>query len=86
VLLGANKAGLTRDALLNALIKENIGTGVHYTALHLHPYYRETFGYREGDFPQTEYIAERTLSLPVSAKLTQTDIDDVVSALQKILG
>ena len=86
VLLGDNQAGLTRDALLNALIKENIGTGVHYTALHLHPYYRETFGYREGDFPQTEYIAERTLSLPVSAKLTKTDTGDVVSALQKILG
>ncbi|GBR75386.1 UDP-4-amino-4,6-dideoxy-N-acetyl-beta-L-altrosamine transaminase [Candidatus Termititenax persephonae] len=86
VLLDTDRVKITRDALLNALIKENIGTGVHYTALHLHPYYRESFGYQEGDFPQAEYVAERVLSLPLSAKLTAQDVDDVVKALEKILG
>jgi dTDP-4-amino-4,6-dideoxygalactose transaminase len=86
VLLDTDKVSLTRDELLNALNKENIGAGVHYTALHLHPYYRETFGYRDGDFPQAEYVAGRILSLPLSAKLTPRDIDDVVAALEKILG
>ncbi|GBR72491.1 UDP-4-amino-4,6-dideoxy-N-acetyl-beta-L-altrosamine transaminase [Candidatus Termititenax aidoneus] len=86
VLLDTDKTSLTRDELLNALVKENIGAGVHYTALHLHPYYRKTFGYRDGDFPNAEYAAERILSLPLSAKLTPEDVDDVVAALEKILG
>ncbi|MDR1323998.1 MAG: DegT/DnrJ/EryC1/StrS family aminotransferase [Candidatus Margulisbacteria bacterium] len=86
VLLDTDKTALTRDELLNALVKENIGAGVHYTALHLHPYYRKTFGYQNGDFPQAEYVAERILSLPLSAKLTPQDVDDVVAALEKILG
>lgn len=86
VLLNTDKTKMKRDDLLNALIKENIGTGVHYTALHLHPYYKKTFGYKAGDFPQTEYIADRILSLPISAKLEQTDVDDVIFALEKILS
>ncbi|MDR2431027.1 MAG: DegT/DnrJ/EryC1/StrS family aminotransferase [Candidatus Margulisbacteria bacterium] len=77
---------ITRDKLLDALIQEKIGAGVHYTALHLHPYYRETFGHRRGDFPAAEYTADRILSLPLSAKLTEQDVDDVVSALEKTLG
>jgi dTDP-4-amino-4,6-dideoxygalactose transaminase len=84
-LLDTDKTDLTRDELLNALTKENIGAGVHYTALHLHPYYRETFGYKNGDFPNAEYVSERILSLPLSAKLTPRDVDDVVAALEKIL-
>jgi dTDP-4-amino-4,6-dideoxygalactose transaminase len=86
VLLETGRSRLTRDQLLNALIKENIGTGVHYTALHLHPYYRETFGYKPGDFPQTEFVAERILSLPLSARLTRRDVADVVAALEKSLN
>ena len=55
-----------RDAALDELVRLNIGTGVHYTALHLHPYYRETFGHGPGDFPNAEHIGDRTLSLPLS--------------------
>ena len=86
VLLDIDNCSLTRDDLLNALIKENIGTGVHYTALHLHPYYQETFGYQRGDFPNAEFVSDRTLSLPLSAKLTDLDVTDVIEALKKILG
>jgi dTDP-4-amino-4,6-dideoxygalactose transaminase len=85
-LIDTEKTALTRDKLLDALIKEKIGTGVHYTALHLHPYYQNAFGYRRGDFPETEYITDRILSLPISAKLTERDVSDVVSALEKILA
>ncbi|MDR1452481.1 MAG: DegT/DnrJ/EryC1/StrS family aminotransferase [Candidatus Margulisbacteria bacterium] len=86
VLLDTDRAALTRDELLNALTQENIGAGVHYTALHLHPYYRAAFGYKDGDFPDAEYVSGRILSLPLSAKLTPRDVDDVVEALEKILG
>lgn len=86
VLLDIDNVKLTRDDLLNALIKEKIGTGVHYTALHLHPYYQNTYGYKRGDFPNTEFVSDRTLSLPISAKLTDEDVNDVIEALEKILS
>ena len=85
VLLDTDKTQLTRDQLLNALIKEKIGTGVHYTALHLHPYYQQTYGYKRGDFPQAEFVSDRTLSLPISANLSDEDVNDVITALKKIL-
>ena len=76
----------SRDQTLNELIRLNIGTGVHYTALHLHPYYRETFGHKPGDFPNAEYIGERTLSLPLSTKLSDDDVAAVVEALTHVLS
>ncbi|HWP46817.1 MAG TPA: DegT/DnrJ/EryC1/StrS family aminotransferase [Candidatus Limnocylindrales bacterium] len=86
VLLHIDRIKKSRDQVLNELIQENIGTGVHYTALHLHPYYRQAFGYKPGDFPNAEYIGERTLSLPLSPKLTDEDVEDVIKALKKVLG
>ncbi|NLE00030.1 MAG: DegT/DnrJ/EryC1/StrS family aminotransferase [Fibrobacter sp.] len=78
--------GLNRDELMDALYKMNIGSGVHYTALHLHPYYHDTYNYRPGDFPNAELVGNSTLSLPFSAGLTDADVKDVISALKKILG
>lgn len=52
----------SRDDVLTSLHRQNIGTGAHYRALHLHPYYQDAFGYRPGDFPNAEWIWERTLS------------------------
>jgi dTDP-4-amino-4,6-dideoxygalactose transaminase len=76
---------ITRDQFMDLLFRENIGTGVHYTALHLHPYYRNRYGYQRGDFPNTEFVADRTVSLPLSAKLTDEDVDDVINAASTIL-
>ena len=74
----------TRDHVLNALHAEGIGTGVHFIALHLQPFYRQALGYRPGDFPVAEQISERTLSIPLSAKLTDQDVQDVISAVRKV--
>ena len=74
----------TRDHMLNALHAEGIGTGVHFIALHLQPFYRQALGYRPGDFPVAEQISERTLSIPLSAKLTDQDVQDVISAVRKV--
>ena len=86
LLLDLDRLGIDRDTFLDEMTKRNIGTGVHYIALHLHPYYQKTFGYRRGDFPNAEWISERTVSLPVSPKLTDSDVDDVVVSVRKILG
>ena len=85
LLLDIENLTITRDEFLDLMFRENIGTGVHYTALHLHPYYRERFGYAKGDFPNTEFVADRTVSIPLSAKLTDEDVDDVVGAVTQIL-
>ena len=62
-----------------------IGTGIHYRALHLHEYYRTTYGYARGDLPNAEWISERTISLPLSPKLTDEDVDDVIDAVSRTL-
>jgi dTDP-4-amino-4,6-dideoxygalactose transaminase len=76
---------ITRDKFLEEMTKRNIGVGVHYIALHLHPYYQKTFGYKRGDFPNAEWISDRTVSLPVSAKLSDEDVEDVIEAVKGIL-
>lgn len=86
LLVDLDRLRATRDQILSALQAENIGVGVHYTAVHLHPYYRETFGYARGDFPNAEFIADRTLSLPFSTKLTDSDVEDVTTAVRKVLS
>jgi len=80
------RTGLCRDGLMEALYKKNIGTGVHYTALHLHRFYRDTYGYREGDFPNAEAVGASTLSLPLSAGMTDADVHDVIEAVKESLN
>ena len=65
--------------------RRNIGVGVHYIALHLHPYYQEAFGYKRGDFPNAEWISDRTVSIPLSPKLTDEDVADVIEAVRRIV-
>ena len=85
LILDIERLRVGRDEVMSALHKQNIGTGVHYRALHLHQYYRETFGYKQGDFPNAEWISDRTLSLPLSPKLTNEDVDDVIFAVHRTL-
>lgn len=75
-----------RDAVLSALHCQGIGTGVHYRGLHLHPYYRERFRYAVDDFPESTWLSERTLSIPLSPKLTDEDVEDVIEALINTLN
>jgi len=76
--------GLDRDRFMQALYEQNIGTGVHYLGVHLHPYYRDRFGYRPEDFPNATWISERTISIPLSPKLSNSDIERVVEAVRGI--
>lgn len=85
LLLDIDNLKITRDQFLDEMTKRKIGTGVHYIALHLHPYYQKTFGYKRNDFPNAEWVSERTVSLPISPKLSEKDVADVISATKKIL-
>ena len=85
VIVDEGECGKERDQLLEYFKQNKIGVGVHYTPVHLHPYYRRTFGYQEGSFPHAEWIGRGTISLPLSAKLTDEDVDDVIYVLRKAL-
>ena len=78
-------APLTRDELLGGLTERRIGTGVHYRGVHLHPFYRDKYGLERRQFPVATEISDRTLSLPLSPKVTECDQDDVVRALGELL-
>ena len=85
LLLDLDRLRGDRDAVMGALKAEGIGTGVHFIALHLHPYYRDRFSLRPEGYPVATEISRRTISLPLSAKLTARDVDDVIVAVRKVL-
>jgi dTDP-4-amino-4,6-dideoxygalactose transaminase len=75
-----------RDDVLNGLHTRNVGAGVHYRGVHLHPYYRDKYGLDPDALPVATQISERTLSLPLSPKVTRSDQDDVIESLEQILN
>ena len=83
--LKLDRLRVNRDFVLSALNGEGIGTGIHYQAIHNHPYYLNTFGWNAKDFPNAQWLSDRTLSLPLSSKLTDNDVDDVIEAVTKVL-
>jgi dTDP-4-amino-4,6-dideoxygalactose transaminase len=85
VLIDEEKTGISRDKFLNAMTAEGIGIGVHYMSIPEHPYYQETYGWRPEDYPNACRIGRQTVSIPLSAKLTDDDIRDVIRAVRKIL-
>lgn len=80
------EAGISRDAFLDAMTAQNIGVGVHYLSIPEHPYYQETFGWQPEDYPNAMKVGRQTVSLPLSAKLTEQDVEDVIEAVRRILG
>jgi len=86
VRLDIDKAGLSRDDFMNELKKRNIGTGLHFRAVHLQKYYREQMGMRRGMLPNTEWNSDRIFSLPLFPDMTTEDVDDVVDAIKEVLS
>lgn len=80
------RAGLTRDAFLNAMTAQHIGVGVHYLSLPEHPYYQQTLGWRPEEYPHAMQVGRQTVSLPLSARLTDADVEDVITAVRRCLG
>ena len=82
--LDLDRLDCDRARFMGALGAENIGTGVHFVPVHLHEYYRNTYGTRRGDHPHAERIGDRTLSLPLSAAMSEQDARDVIAAVTKV--
>ncbi|MDO8302360.1 MAG: DegT/DnrJ/EryC1/StrS family aminotransferase, partial [Sedimentisphaerales bacterium] len=85
VRLDIDKAKMTRDEFMAELKKRNIGTGLHFRAVHLQKYYMEAMGMRRGMLPNTEWNSDRILSLPLFPDMNERDVDDVVSAIKEAL-
>jgi dTDP-4-amino-4,6-dideoxygalactose transaminase len=83
-LINPDAAGMDRDAFMQGMKDRNIGTGLHYRAVHLYPYYREQFGFKRGDFPNAETISDRIVSLPLFPAMTDANQDRVVAAMKDL--
>jgi len=86
LLLNRDTLGIDRDQLLTELKKAGIGSSVHFKALHLHKYYRETFGLVPEDFPVATDVSGRIFSLPLYPRLTDEEVERVISTVMKILN
>jgi perosamine synthetase len=84
--LDLGKLAADRAQVFRALRAENIGVNVHYIPVHLHPYYRERFGYRGGEFPVAEDAYSRLISLPMFHAMNDRDVEDVIQAVRRVTG
>ncbi|MEK7124271.1 MAG: UDP-4-amino-4,6-dideoxy-N-acetyl-beta-L-altrosamine transaminase [Patescibacteria group bacterium] len=74
-----------RRKIFEDLQKQGIGVQVHYMPLHLHPFYREKFGYKKGDFPMAEKYYEGAITIPLFPKMTDEQLDYVINSVKKII-
>lgn len=81
--IDAERCGLDRDAFMKALQAQNIGSGIHFIATHLHSYYRQRFP--DVHLPETEWNSSRLCSIPLFPDMTLADVDRVVSAIESIV-
>jgi dTDP-4-amino-4,6-dideoxygalactose transaminase len=78
--------GLSRDEFIDAMTAHNIGVGVHYLSVPEHPYYQNEFGWRPQDYPHAMKVGRSTVSIPISPKLSNQDVSDVIAAVKGILN
>jgi dTDP-4-amino-4,6-dideoxygalactose transaminase len=86
ILVDENKTGISRDKFLMAMTNEKIGTGVHYRSIPEHPYYQDKYGWKAEAWPNAMSVGQQTVSLPLSAKLSDNDVDDVIKAIHRVLN
>jgi dTDP-4-amino-4,6-dideoxygalactose transaminase len=86
VMADSAKLGLSRDELLNRIAAQGIGVGVHFRSLTVQKFYREKYGFHEGDFPVAERVSEQVLSLPLYPAMHESDVERVIRTVRKVLG
>jgi len=86
LLIDTEACGISRDNFLDAMTEEKIGVGVHYVSIAEHPYYRERYSWHPNSWPCAFKAGRQTVSLPISAKLSNDDVQDVILAVRRCLG
>lgn len=74
-----------RDRFIELMAEKGIGTSVHFIPLHIHPYWRDRYGFQPEDFPNAYHAYERAVSLPIYPKMTEGDVERVIAAVKEIL-
>jgi len=83
--LNLERLSIDRNQFIEALREKNIGCSVHFIPLHIHPYYQKTYGYRPEDYPVAYNVYQRIVSLPIYPKMTDEDVDRVISAVKEVV-
>src|SRR5437016_2307608 len=83
--LNLERLKINRNQFIEALREKEIGTSVHFIPLHLHPYYRDKFGYKPEDFPNASAAFERIVSLPIYPGMIEGNVRDVIVAVRKLI-
>ncbi len=76
---------VTRDRIIASLRRHDVGAAAYFPCIHLQPFYRDLFGYKEGDFPIAESVSSRTIALPFYTHMTEREVDFVVQTLELML-
>ena len=84
IMIDETRCGISRDDFLDAMNTRHIGTGVHYLAVPEHPYYQQRYGWRPEQWPNAMRIGRETVSLPLSPKLTNADVAQVIDAARNL--
>jgi dTDP-4-amino-4,6-dideoxygalactose transaminase len=85
ILLRLEKLNISRNKFITALDKENVGSGIHYSAIHDEPFYIEKYGKIKG-LTRAEYVSERTVSIPLQTSITEDEVYDVIIAVKRVLN
>ena len=85
IVVDIDQLTVDRDTIMNAIQEESIGIGVHFRALHLQECYRNLCGHKRGDFPNAEYASDRIISLPLYPAMSESDVQDVIQAVEKVV-
>jgi perosamine synthetase len=86
VRLTGEMAAADREAVLAYLRNHHIGCSNYFPPIHLQPFYMQDHGFKRGDFPITEHVADRTIALPFHNRLTHMEIEGVVHHLREAIG
>ncbi len=86
VRLDFDEVDMSREDFMNGLQEENVGTGLHFRAVHKQKYYREHSAVAPGQLANTEWNSKRILSLPLFPDMRETDVDEIVLAIRKVLS
>ncbi|GAB4319729.1 MAG: UDP-4-amino-4,6-dideoxy-N-acetyl-beta-L-altrosami ne transaminase [Candidatus Zixiibacteriota bacterium] len=82
--LRLDRLSIDRDGFIEEMKRHNIGCSVHFIPLHMHPYYRDAYGFKPDDFPHAHAVYKRIVSLPIYPGMTDDDVADVVGAVADI--
>lgn len=85
VKLRLERLRVDRNEFVAGLREENIGAGIHYEAIHLHPFYRDNYGWKPEDFPFSTEVSQRVLTLPGQPSMTDDDASSVVEAIKRVV-